>query len=130
MNVHVFTLIEDVEEALSYAPKGIRLLLLQPPEPFEVWSDGKERTLYLDGAERAMWIRKVHQKVSDVVGFAPVWRQRHAPCPECGLPYLGSWSGTEVIECRNEECLVRYTLEEYATYEYATYCMAKAKNEG
>ncbi|AEJ92476.1 DNA binding protein [Mycobacterium phage Quink] len=69
-----------------------------------------------DGVTRALDIRHVHKRASEAVGFQPTWQRRHAPCWECGLPTLGTWVGSDVIQCSNEECLAQCSLDEYTQH--------------
>lgn len=124
INLHILDLMDVVEEELHKAEgRTIADLVQQPAKKFVMWGKRVEddKVVYLDGVDRALRIRVVHQKASDAVGLAPTWRKRHAPCPDCGIPCLGSWSGTDTIHCTNEDCLATYTLSEYETY-----CIDKA----
>lgn len=117
INLHVLSLLDEISDAILYADgRSIADLIRQPAESYQVWVKGTEQTVYLDGVDRAIRIRRVHQKVSDVVGLAPVFQRRLAPCPSCSLLTLGTWSGTEKIECTNDHCLATFTLKDYEEY--------------
>lgn len=119
INIHVLDLISAVGDALDYADgRDIADLIRQPSEQFTLWArhDDDEKIVYLDGVDRALKIRGIHQKISDVVGLAPVWQKRHAPCPQCRLPTLGMFIGGDTVQCGNDECLTKLTLTEYEQY--------------
>lgn len=97
---------------------GLRVvdLVAQPPTKFEVWFKDRAVELYLTGWQRAIDIRKVHVRANAILGFSPVWVRRHAPCPQCGLPSLGTWIGDPNVECSDDECGFILTLDDYNHY--------------
>lgn len=119
MNVRVDALLGDIEDIVGRAggyQVQIRDLVTRPAELFTVWdSSGEfEQRRYIDGPQRALDIRRVHARVSALVGLNKSWQRRIAPCWECALPTLGTWLGSGVIECTSCQC--RKTTDEYNQY--------------
>lgn len=122
MNVMVVDLLEEIREVMDRAgPKPVGELILLPPEVFGVWVKDVYQKKYLDGVDRALAIRRVHSRVSSVVGLERVWSRRVAPCPDCGEFTLGSWVGEDTIECTDEECRLVMSRDVYEQY-----CIEKA----
>lgn len=116
MNVAVADYIDEINDVIDRAGgPGIQVhnLIQQPAELFLVWIKGAQQKRHLDGVDRALEIRRIHSRVSNVIGLEAVWRKRHAPCPNCHLPTLGSWVGSPTIECTFEDCGLVMTLDEY-----------------
>ena len=115
LNLTAVVLQEAVDLAVDYAG-GYRIvdLITQPSSEYHVWVREVEQRVFLDGVDRALAIRRIHVRVSDAVGLAPVWQRRAAPCPNCGLPLLGQWSGFSRVECKG--CETSMTLTEYNDY--------------
>lgn len=125
MNVWVADLLDDIDEVIDRADHlDIQALIQQPAELFHVWFKDTYQEKYLDGVDRALAIRRIHTKVSNAVGFHPVWEKRGAPCPDCNEFSLGGWSGGDLIECVTEDCPIRLTLDDYQQY-----CIERVKNE-
>ena len=122
MNVWVADLMDEIGDVIDRA-EGLRILTLiqKPAEPFIVWHRGIRQKTYLDGVDRALDIRRVHAKVSDIVGLQPQWEKRHAPCPSCAEYTLGNWVGSDQIGCTTEDCEEVMSLSEYESY-----CIQKA----
>jgi single-strand DNA-binding protein len=115
MNVTVFDLLEDIEDAYTYVEdRAADDLVRQPPRLYDVWVDGNQQKQYLTGVDRAIRVLRIHKKCSDEIGLAPVSERRLAPCPECGEPSLQQWSGSEIISCI--ECGYDMTDKEYQDY--------------
>lgn len=88
-------------------------LVQQPTMKFIVWTKDQRRARYLEGWQRAVDIRSVHTRANAILGFDRIRVKRHAPCPECNLPTLGTWIGDNTIECSDEECGLVMSLDEY-----------------
>jgi hypothetical protein len=114
LNLNVVVLLDDIDELDSFV-EGYRIqdLVMQPAKEFHDWIKGVEQRVFLDGVDRSLRVRRVHQRVSDAVGFAPVWQRRAAPCPDCNLPTLGQWGGGSTVQCSNIECGMSMLLDEY-----------------
>jgi len=112
MDVRVADLLIEIDDALA-GTNGVAIkdLITHPAVEREVWIKNKMTKRFLDGVDRAMHVRRVHERVGAMVGLGPLWQRRHAPCPTCGLPSLGSWGGADWIECL--ECETRISLDEY-----------------
>lgn len=121
LNLNAVVLQEAVDLAVEYAA-GYRIqdLITQPAQEYRVWIKDVEQRVFLDGVDRALAIRRIHQRVTDAVGLAPVFQRRAAPCPSCDLPLLGQWSGTSRVECKGCEASMTLT-------EYDKWCMEKAR---
>lgn len=114
LNLHVVVLLNDIDELVSLV-EGYRIqdLMAQPSKEYHVWIKGSEQRVFLDGVDRALRVRRVHQRVSDTVGLAPLFQRRLAPCWDCGRPTLGTWGGSGVIECTNDGCEFRCSIDSY-----------------
>lgn len=115
MNVMVADLLDEIREITDRAGGDnvqIHTLIQKPAELFHLWRHGVRQKVYLDGVDRALDLRRIHGRVSSVVGLERVWSRRAAPCPACRLPALGSWSGSSTVEC--SACEFRMTLDEYS----------------
>lgn len=117
INLHVLDLLQEIQDAYDYADdRRVADLVRRPAELFTVWIKGAEQRAYLDGVDRALRIHRIHKKVSNTVGLDPVFQRRVAPCPECGLPTLGQWTGSDRVQCSNEDCLASFPIETYEQY--------------
>lgn len=117
MNVMVADLLDEIGDAIDRAEGlEVRTLVQKPAELFIVWIRDVQQKKYLDGVDRALDIARSHRRVTAVVGLHRVWDRRRAPCPNCHFPTLGSWVGSETIECTNSECQHRMPLAEYENY--------------
>ena len=116
MNVAVYDLIDEIGDVIDRAGgTGMRVadLIRQPSAGFRIWSRGEIRDVYLDGVDRALDIRRVHARADGMVGLNRVWQKRAAPCPECHLPTLGTWIGTDTVSCANDDCDSSFTITQY-----------------
>lgn len=117
LNLHVMTLLEDIDVVYSVVDGyQIRDLVMQPPQEYRVWARDIERMVQLDGVDKALRVRRVHQRASYAVGLAPVRDKRVAPCPQCRNNSLGQWGGTDVIDCDTEDCGLKMPLRTYELY--------------
>lgn len=91
-------------------------LIQQPAMKFILWFRDRREERYLEGWQRAVDIRRVHIRANAILGFDRIWLKRHAPCPSCGLPTLGTWIGSNAIECSDQDCGLVITLDEYDEY--------------
>ena len=114
LNLTVVVLLDDIDELDSFV-NGYRIqdLIMQPAQEFHDWINGVEQRVFYDGVDRALRVRRVHHRVSDAVGLAPVWQRRAAPCPDCLLPTLGQWGGANVVQCGNIDCGMSMPMDEY-----------------
>ena len=114
LNLAAVDLIDAIGDVIDRAG-GYRIadLVRLPGEKFLLWRRGSRREAELDGIDRALDVRHVHVKADRMVGFSRVWQKRHAPCPECKLPTLGVWLGSETIHCANEDCGSSFTRDQY-----------------
>jgi hypothetical protein len=115
LDPRVDELLTDIEDVIDRTD-GLRVadLVQQPAMKFIVWFKDQRRETYLTGIDRALAIRRVHARVNAILGFDRIWVKRHAPCPQCGLPTLGTFIGSSNIECR--DCAFVMTLDEYSQY--------------
>jgi hypothetical protein len=101
----------------------IAQLVHQPAEEFVVWVGTRQQVRYLDGADRAMAIRRIHARVNKIVGLDRTRQTRHAPCPDCHQQALWNWVGDEFIRC--DKCDMIMPLPEYDAY-----CLEVLKDDG
>ena len=115
LDPRVDELLTDIEDVIDRTD-GLRVadLVQQPAMKFIVWFKDQRRETYLTGIDRALAIRRVHARANAILGFDRIWVKRHAPCPQCGLPTLGTFIGDSKIECR--DCAFVMTLDEYSQY--------------
>ncbi|UVK63462.1 hypothetical protein SEA_AEGEUS_90 [Mycobacterium phage Aegeus] len=106
INVRVLDLIDAIDEVLA-SGQGARI---------------RDIVTWTDGIPLALRVRKLHSQADGVVGLGQVWERRRAPCPDCGLPTLGSWVGAGVVMCTNANCATTLTQSEYEDY-----CLRKAR---
>lgn len=103
----------------------IRDLVSRPVEPFDVWRKGAMlRNFPLSGVERALDLRRIHNRVDQMVGLTRVWMRRQARCPECDLRTLGMWSGDDTIRCTNSDCAAIVSLNDYESL-----CVAQGREK-
>ena len=115
LDPRVDELLTDIEDVIDRTD-GLRVadLVRQPAMKFIVWFKDRRRETYLTGVDRALAIRRVQARANAILGFDRIWVKRHAPCPRCGLPTLGTFIGDSKIECR--DCAFVMTLDEYSQY--------------
>ena len=115
LDPRVDELLTDIEDVIDRTD-GLRVadLVQQPAMKFIVWFKDQRRETYLTGVDRALAIRRVQARANAILGFDRIWVKRHAPCPQCGLPTLGTFIGSSNIECR--DCAFVMTLDEYSQY--------------
>jgi hypothetical protein len=106
----------DVVDRAGGWNTNVQELMRLPEARFLVWRGEHRELVFLDGAKRALDIRRIHSRISAVVGLERRFVKRHAPCPECHLPMLGSWVGEEVVRCTAEDCGFVGSLAEYDLY--------------
>ena len=107
----------EIEDVLDRC-EGRRIadLIRQPAMRFIIWVKDTRREKWLDGVSRALDVRRVHLKANKILGFDRVRIKRTAPCPDCSLPLLFSWAGSDTIECGDEACNFAASREEYDMY--------------
>lgn len=105
-------LLADIGDVIDRTD-GLRVqdLIQQPAMKFIIWHKDKRSERFLYGYERALDIRRVHARANAILGYDGIWQKRHAACPECDMPCLGSWSGGDHVECTN--CNMRMTRDDY-----------------
>ncbi|BCP41488.1 hypothetical protein MINTMi27_15810 [Mycobacterium intracellulare] len=110
-------LLVDISDVIERTD-GLRVadLINQPPTKFRVWFKDRSVEQYLAGWERAVAIRRVHVRANAILGFDRIRVRRHAPCPQCGLPTLGTWVGDPTVECSDGDCGFVMSLEDYDEY--------------
>jgi len=115
LDPRVDELLTDIEDVIDRTD-GLRVadLVQQPAMKFIVWFKDQRRETYLTGVDRALAIRRVQARANAILGFDRIWVKRHAPCPRCGLPTLGTFIGDSNIECR--DCAFVMSLDEYSQY--------------
>lgn len=127
INLRTLDLINEIAAVISRAG-GLTIqvgdLVNRPAEEFSMARAGKLRTVFLDGADRALAIATVWRKADNVVGLSRQWVRRQAPCLRCGLQTLGMWSGENTIHCTNSQCAETFTLDRYEEL-----CIVKADME-
>lgn len=65
-----------------------------------------------DGVRRALKIGKAWKRADGVVGFTRKWTRRIQPCPKCNLRTLGTFAGSDSIQCSS--CGEILTRDEYS----------------
>jgi hypothetical protein len=97
---------------------GLRVndLIQQPAMKFILWHRDARTERYLEGWQRAVDIGRVHARANAILGFDRIRVNRHAPCPECGLPTLSTYVGESTVFCRDEECGFMMSLDQYDDY--------------
>lgn len=122
LDLHVMSLLEDIDVALSVVDGyQIRDLVMQPAQEYLVWVREVQQKVELDGVDKALRVRRVHQRASYAVGLDPIREERIAPCPKCQGLTLGQWSGEDTIDC--EFCSFKMSQGEYNAY-----CLELTKN--
>lgn len=94
INLHALTLIDTIDDVLDWVG-GVRIadLINRPTQEVA----GRQ----LDGTHIALLVNRVWRQAEQSLGFQRAWFQRMAPCPKCDLRTLGSFSGSDVIQCSN-----------------------------
>lgn len=85
LNVHVLDVIDEVDEIIADIG-GTQIADLIRQE---------------DGVDRALRIENVWRKADTIIGLSRAWQQRLAKCPKCNLRTLGSFSGSDSVQCSN-----------------------------
>jgi hypothetical protein len=106
--------IEDVVGRAGGYKVRIADLMREPAGKFLVWVGTDLKLRYLDGADRAMAIRRVWARVHKMVGLERSKTTRHAPCPDCGQQTVWNWVGDEFVHC--DSCELTMPLDEYDVY--------------
>lgn len=117
LNIRVTDLLSEIAEVIDRAGgTGMQIhnLILQPATKETKWFGDRPETVYQTGVEKALDVRRVHQKAAAIGGLERTWQRRHAPCANCGLPCVGMWSGSDSVECT--ACGQRATLDEYSVW--------------
>lgn len=123
INLRALDLMDEMDEVVRRAGNvPVADLINQPSEKFEIWRRGQPRNVYLDGVERALYIRAVWAKADQIIGLSRRWERRHMPCPKCSLPTLGNFSGSDTINCSNADCGTSFPRTDYDKL-----CIADAK---
>jgi hypothetical protein len=114
IDTRVDELVTDLEDVIDRTD-GLRVndLIHQPAMKFILWHRDTRSERYLEGWERAVDIRRVHARANSILGFDRIWVRRHAPCPACGLPTLGTVVGSSTIDCSDDECDLVLSLDQY-----------------
>lgn len=126
-NVGALDLIDEIGDVIDRAGGlGVRVdnLIREPDAEFLVWQHGSPVKKGLSGVFRALAIRRVHAKAEVVAGVNKSWQRRAAPCPHCRLPTLGTWAGSDTINCSNEDCGAAFTRNEYDVH-----CFVESKKK-
>lgn len=117
LDPRVDELVTDIADVLDRTD-GLRVadLIRQPAMKFIIWIKDSRRERFLEGWQRAIDIRRVHARANSILGYDRIWVRRHAPCPECGLPTLGTYVGAPKVECRDDDCGYSMLLDDYDAY--------------
>jgi hypothetical protein len=118
LNLHVMALLDDIASVLRMVDGyQIRDLVMLPAREYLIWVREVEQLKELDGVDRALRVQRLHQRLTHMVGLAPVRDARAAPCPNCGENLLGQWGGTEVIDCQGCDLkMPKIDYEEWCLY--------------
>lgn len=102
LNLRVLDLIAEIGDVVARvggANTRVSDLIRKPAEKFTVWKDGRLRKVDIDGVDRALAIGGVWRKADGIIGMSRVWQRRIAKCPRCNLHTLGSFSGSDSVQC-------------------------------
>ncbi|OMC55454.1 hypothetical protein A5747_13620 [Mycobacterium sp. IS-836] len=114
INLRALDLMDEIDEVVRRAGNvAVADLINRPAEKFTLWRRGRMRETYLDGVERALYIRACWRKADQIIGLSRTWQRRHIPCPKCSLPTLGQWSGEDAIHCSNADCAISFPRNDY-----------------
>lgn len=94
----------------------IQDLLRRSATRYDCFIGGKFTQQMLDGVDLALAVRVLHKKAESMVGLAPVYERRRAPCPRCQLPTLGTIVGSGLISCSSSECQWSGPTSEYEAH--------------
>lgn len=108
----LLTLAEEIIDRTGGA--RIAELAREGSREFPIWEDDEQIIRSMDGARRALDVRRVHERINAVVGLDRVKQRRHAPCPECGLTEMFNWVGDDVVYCAN--CPTAMGIVDYDVY--------------
>lgn len=86
------------------------LVALQPTANLD-YATGEK--VFSDGVDAAMQLNSIHHRALSFLGEKDVWEERKLPCPVCGKYELGTWVGSEKIEC---SCGWSCSMIEYSQY--------------
>ena len=126
LDVNVLSVRDEAEQLLAKIGNLlVRDLCRQQPQLYDVWRHGKYTQQYLDGVDLALEIRRLHRRVESMVGLAPAFEKRRAPCPRCGLSTLGCIIGSGSVVCSNGDCGWVGTDDSYQAH-----CLFKAEKGG
>lgn len=115
LDLHVIDLLGDIADVQEMVDGyEVRDLVMQGPREYLIWVRDVQQRVDLDGVDRALRVRRVHRRATNMTGLAPSRQRRKAPCPDCNMPTLGQWSGTHVVDC--PECELSMSLVEYELY--------------
>jgi hypothetical protein len=114
MDPRIADMLDEVEDVIGRT-EDLRIadLIRLPAEARMVWVRDRHVKKHLDGVDRALDVRRVHGKVSKVVGLDRVLHRLAAPCPDCGLPVLARWIGEDNVFCTDESCGLVLASSEY-----------------
>lgn len=117
LDLHVMTLLEDIDTILVMV-RGyqIRDLVMQPAQEHLSWVREVQQIVELDGVDKALRVRRVHQRASYAVGLFPIRDKRVAPCPQCLNNTLWQWGGSDIVDCDNQDCGAKIPLRAYELY--------------
>lgn len=108
----LLTLTEEIMDRTCGA--RIADLAREGAREFPVWEGDEQIIRSMDGARRALDVRRVHDRVNAVVGLDRAKQKRYAPCPECGQSHLWNWVGDETVYC--DSCDSSMSVDEYNIY--------------
>lgn len=91
INLHILDLINDIDCVLAQVGG----------ETVQVSDLVRSRPKPLEGVVLALQINRVWKRAEAQLGFTRTWHRRHVPCPRCNLQTLGSFSGSDSIQCSN-----------------------------
>jgi hypothetical protein len=104
INLAALDLIDEIVEVVSRAGGWtiqVSDLIHRPAEKVTIWSSGSIRERYLDGVDRALDIGHVWRRADGIIGLSRAWERRLAQCPKCNLRTLGSFAGSDSVQCSN-----------------------------
>ena len=124
LDLSVYDLLDEIGDVVDRVG-GYRIadLVRLPAEKYLLWRRDSRVEVHLDGVGRALDVLRVHTKADRMVGLNRVWQKRHAPCPRCKLPTLGTWLGSDTIHCATEDCGSAFTRDQYEQH-----CVALSRN--
>lgn len=116
LNVNVVALIDLIQETMDRAGGwGVRVIELmhEPAYEYPVWDGDTQIIRELNGVDRALSIRRIHARVSKIVGLERTKQSRPAPCPHCNGK-LWNWVGESTVQCTH--CPDTMTIDAYESY--------------